>query len=381
MKILIDATNLRSGGGLTHLSNILKYVDPLLSSVTEIVVIGSKLTLSKIEDRDFIKKIHYPVFEKNYLIRAIWLNFKLNQLIIKFKSNLLFAPGGSLYTNFRPAVAMSRNSLPIELNEAKRYGFSLIFLRLLILRFVQKKTFYKSDGFIFLTEYSKKNFYKLGWLSKKTIKPKVCVIPHGLDHFKKSHQYKSRIVSNFTKKDPFKIIYVSIIDVYKHHDKVIRAIIKLNEQGLFVELNLVGPYYEPSFKKILNIINKLPYKLQLNIKYHGKLNKNEQIKIYEKMDLCLFASSCENMPNILLEGMSTGLPIISSDRGPMPEILKSAGKYFDPESVQSISEAIKLMYNSHVLRKENSIKSYNLSQMYSWDRCAKETFLFLNKLK
>ena len=87
MKILIDATNLRSGGGLTHLSNILKYVDPLLSSVTEIVVIGSKLTLSKIEDRDFIKKIHYPVFEKNYLIRAIWLNFKLNQLIIKFKSN------------------------------------------------------------------------------------------------------------------------------------------------------------------------------------------------------------------------------------------------------------------------------------------------------
>ena len=79
----------------------------------------------------------------------------------------------------------------------------------------------------------------------------------------------------------FKIIYVSIIDVYKHHDKVIKAIIKLNEQGLFVELNLVGPYYEPSFKKILNIINKLPYKLQLNIKYHGKLNKNEQIKIYE----------------------------------------------------------------------------------------------------
>ena len=67
MKILIDATNLRSGGGLTHLSNILKYVDPLLSSVTEIVVIGSKLTLSKIEDRDFIKKIHYPVFEKQLM--------------------------------------------------------------------------------------------------------------------------------------------------------------------------------------------------------------------------------------------------------------------------------------------------------------------------
>ena len=41
--------------------------------------------------------------------------------------------------------------------------------------------------------------------------------------------------------------------------------------------------------------------------------------------ICIFASSCENMPNSLVEGMASGLPIACSDRGPMPEILKKDG--------------------------------------------------------
>ena len=52
---------------------------------------------------------------------------------------------------------------------------------------------------------------------------------------------------------------------------------------------------------------------------------------YLDADLGLFASSCENMPNILLETMGAGLPIACSNRQPMPEILKNGGEYFDPE--------------------------------------------------
>ena len=36
----------------------------------------------------------------------------------------------------------------------------------------------------------------------------------------------------------------------------------------------------------------------------------------------IFASTCENMPNILIEGMSSGLPILCSNYLPMPEFLK-----------------------------------------------------------
>ena len=48
-------------------------------------------------------------------------------------------------------------------------------------------------------------------------------------------------------------------------------------------------------------------------------------------NLFVFASSCENMPNTLVEAMAIGLPIACSDRGPMPEVLRDGGVYFDPE--------------------------------------------------
>ena len=98
------------------------------------------------------------------------------------------------------------------------------------------------------------------------------------------------------------------------------------------------------------------------VKYHGKLNAAQQSVLYGQMDCVLFASSCENMPNILLEGMSSGLPIVCSNRGPMPEILKTAGEYFNPESIESICAAIMKLYNSVELRSSLAKESLHLSR-------------------
>ena len=43
--------------------------------------------------------------------------------------------------------------------------------------------------------------------------------------------------------------------------------------------------------------------------------------------------------------MASGIPIACSNRGPMPEILRDGGIYFDPENVDSIKDALELMIN------------------------------------
>ena len=58
--------------------------------------------------------------------------------------------------------------------------------------------------------------------------------------------------------------------------------------------------------------------------------------VLKRAHLFVFASSCENMPNTLVEAMASGLPIACSDRGPMPEILRDGGTYFDPENEVTI---------------------------------------------
>ncbi len=101
---------------------------------------------------------------------------------------------------------------------------------------------------------------------------------------------------------------------------------------------------------------------------------------YEEADVCVFASSCENMPNILLEGMASGLPIACSRRGPMPEVLGDAGMYFDPESAVDIARALRELIDSPALRTRLAQASFDRAQVYSWTRCASETFDFLAKL-
>ena len=102
--------------------------------------------------------------------------------------------------------------------------------------------------------------------------------------------------------------------------------------------------------------------------------------IYAKADVGVFASSCENMPNILLEMMAAGLPIASSSRGPMPDMLGEAGVLFDPETVESIAWALHNLIASASLREEKAAAAFGAARQYSWRRCADETCAFLRQV-
>ncbi len=116
---------------------------------------------------------------------------------------------------------------------------------------------------------------------------------------------------------------------------------------------------------------------QAFIRYWGAVDYRELDDRYADAELCVFASSCENMPNILIEGMASALPIACSDRGPMPEVLGDAGLYFDPENPASIADAIRRFVVSAELRTEKAAAAATAAQQFSWSRCADETLRFL----
>lgn len=83
------------------------------------------------------------------------------------------------------------------------------------------------------------------------------------------------------------------------------------------------------------------------------------------------------MPITLLEAMAAGLPIACSDRGPMPEILEDGGVYFDPELPDSIAAAVEQLITDPALRERVAQRAKQLSEQYSWSRCAEETWKFI----
>jgi glycosyltransferase involved in cell wall biosynthesis len=113
------------------------------------------------------------------------------------------------------------------------------------------------------------------------------------------------------------------------------------------------------------------------VEYYGQVPHDQLRDHYRRADVFAFASSCENMPNILLEAMASGLPIACSDRGPMPEILRDGGVYFDPESSGSIARALALLIHSPELRRSKALAAYEYSMNHSWKSCSDRTFQLL----
>ncbi|MBT4730813.1 glycosyltransferase family 4 protein [Candidatus Woesearchaeota archaeon] len=375
MIIGIDSSNLHQGGGVTHLVEILSCASLHKHNISKVIVWGSEQTLDRIDERPWLIKITPKELNRSIFYRLLWQKFKLSRSAIANNCDLIFSPGGSISCSFRPIVTMSRNMLPFEWNEARRYGVSWITVRLILLRWLQSKSFSSASGVIFLTNYAKKQVIKVtGSLPSLTT-----IIPHGFNSRFCTYPKEQCNISEYSLEKPFQILYVSIVDQYKHQWRVVEAVARLRKEGSPVVLNLVGPSYPPALNRLTKVMNKFDVNNEW-VKYHGEIPYLELHNIYKGAQLGVFASSCENMPNILLETMASGLPIACSDKGPMPEILGNSGLYFDPEQPIEIYQAIKNLIDDPQLRSKNANASFLRAQKYSWDVCAFETFSFLEQV-
>jgi len=113
------------------------------------------------------------------------------------------------------------------------------------------------------------------------------------------------------------------------------------------------------------------------IRYCGPLAYSKLPELYSRSDAAVFASTCENMPNILVEKMAAGLPVACSNRGVMPEVFGGSGPTFDPESLESVTAALEKLVGDADLRRESARLSHARSEAFSWERCARETLNLL----
>jgi glycosyltransferase involved in cell wall biosynthesis len=167
--------------------------------------------------------------------------------------------------------------------------------------------------------------------------------------------------------------------VYKNQWNVVTAISKLRQKGYPVTLTLIGNViYKPSGERLSKVINQLDPNNQF-VNHILNIPHNEIADKYFAHDGIIFASTCENMPNILLESMAAGKPIACSNKQPMPEFLKDGGFYFNAKSVNSIFETLENLLNS--LKNFDRLNKLNIQELnnYSWEKTSTKTIDFIEK--
>ncbi|MCG3775248.1 MAG: N-acetylgalactosamine-N,N'-diacetylbacillosaminyl-diphospho-undecaprenol [Nitrospira sp.] len=378
MIVGIDATNLRQGGGITHLVELLRCVEPSAHGISKVMVWGGSAVIAGLEDRPWLVKIQPSQLRRGALRRTLWQHFALTRAIRDAGCDLLFVPGGNYAGTFAPVVTMSRNMLPFETLEAARFGrFSLMRLKMRILRSLQIRSFRRAHGVIFLTQYA------LASVSKSVTDligaRATALIPHGIASRFRLAPRAQREIEDCSVQNPFRVLYVSIVMPYKHQLQVARAASQLRAEGVPIEVRFIGESWGAYGRQLRIVLDRLDPNREFLL-WSGAEPFDSLHDYYKNSDAFVFASSCENLPNILMEAMAAGLPIASSDRGPMVEVLGDAAVFFDPDSPGTIADALRTLAHDAPLRAKLAESAWQRANAYSWDRCARDTFAFIARV-
>jgi glycosyltransferase involved in cell wall biosynthesis len=261
--------------------------------------------------------------------------------------------------------------LSYERGAMKSYGLSRDRLRLLVILLIQNRALTHADGVIFLTKYAARVIQQsCGSLSSSVI------IHHGVDDEFRIPQASASWPG--ADEGPIKCIYVSNVDMYKHHWVVVKAIEQLRKDGHNLHLTLVGSGSGKA-QRLTDQQIALSDPDNNFVSRMGFVRHGELPALMEGSDVFVFASSCENMPVTLVEAMAVGLPIACSNRGPMPEILSDGGVFCDPEDSSSMAAAIEKIITDPELRERIARRAHSLSQQYSWSRCSVETWAYISE--
>jgi glycosyltransferase involved in cell wall biosynthesis len=167
------------------------------------------------------------------------------------------------------------------------------------------------------------------------------------------------------------LLFVSTIEPRKNITSIIEAFNRLKQKHK-IEHHLVligrkGWHYEPIFAAIENS----PWNNQI---HHLDYLSDELVALfYSQADAFVYPSHYEGFGLPVLEAMTLGTPVITSNTSSLPEVAGEAALLVDPDDSTSLADAIvKVISDSH-LRAELIGKGKERAKLYSWERTAQET--------
>jgi glycosyltransferase involved in cell wall biosynthesis len=152
-------------------------------------------------------------------------------------------------------------------------------------------------------------------------------------NFSKTIQHKNllRKEINF-----LKLITIALISPMKNHLLVLQALANCTAN---IEYNIYGPIKDPEY---LELCKKQMALLPSNIRvqYHGEINPTEVENMLTQSHVFIMPSKSENFGHALVEALSSGKPIITSNATPWNNLLDNKAGINCNEDVRSINNAI-----------------------------------------
>ena len=105
-------------------------------------------------------------------------------------------------------------------------------------------------------------------------------------------------------------------------------------------------------------------KLSSRVSFIGSVDQETLAKCYSGADILVLPSSREGWPNVLLESMACGTPVVATNVGGIPEIITSpsAGRLMAGRTATDLAEAVATLWNQ--MPERHQVRS--CAEQFSW---------------
>ena len=104
----------------------------------------------------------------------------------------------------------------------------------------------------------------------------------------------------------------------------------------------------------------------------GRVDQGRLLRLFRAATLFVFPSYYEGFGLPVAEAMASGVPVVTSDRSSLPEVVGDAGLTVRPEDPSLLAGAIRRLLDDPALRRELAERGLERAKRFRWERAAEE---------
>jgi glycosyltransferase involved in cell wall biosynthesis len=310
-----------------------------------------------IESENVTSEIIAPQARHPFLYK-IWYQYSLHRLLKKIKADIFVGTDGMIPLKTDTKTLSVIHDLNFEHHPDHLPNSLRSFYCKYFPLFAKK-----ANRIATVSEYSKKDIIKTYNINTD----KVDVVYNGSnENFEPiPEEEKQTILSKYTNNQPY-FLFIGTLHPRKNLINLFKAFndFKTQTNSTF-KLLIVGKKMWWT-DEIENTFNQLKFKE--DIVFAGRVDKNELYKITASAYALTYVPIFEGFGIPLVEAMSCGVPVITSNITSMPEVVENAGILVDPFSVKDITEAMVKISSDENLKNELAEKSLSQAKKFNWER-------------
>jgi glycosyltransferase involved in cell wall biosynthesis len=206
-------------------------------------------------------------------------------------------------------------------------------------------------------------------------KEKVIVIPNGVNMNEFKVKYSKEECRNKLNLpiDEYIVLFFGYLSPYKSPDILIKALSRILKYIPSVLLVFAGSGV------MMDELKKLSADLGVdeNVKFVGFIGKDQRSLYYKSADIFCLPSTMktESFGIANLEAMSSGIPIVASNFGGIPDVVKDDenGLLIPPNDIDALVHAIIYLLKNNEIREKMGLDGKNKASDYTWKNITKMT--------